>query len=102
MEKQKEALKPSIREYLLNGDYDDIRLIEVNTEKIDAEKAMSWSKENMTMEDFKALFISVFDVNAFSELIKTGKVSKKSMVKQGILSKVTRKDIRCFHPKESK
>ena len=96
----KEKIKEKVRGFLRNSDYPDVRLIEVNTEKIDNDTAMAWAEDNLTEEQYKSLFVRYFDANAFSEMIKDGLVSKKAMIKLGILTKTTRHDIRVYHEKE--
>jgi hypothetical protein len=96
---KKDSIKEEVRSLLHNSDYPDVRLVEVNTEKLDAEKAMKWAKKNLEPEQFKSLFVKLFDVNAFSNMIKEGHVNKQTMMKLEILTKTTRHDIRVYHDK---
>lgn len=77
--KESDKIKPDVLKILKVSTYKDVYLQKSKSISICEEEAVQWARENLNNDQYKSLFIKVFDPNKFHDLMAKEVIDRDSL-----------------------
>ncbi len=87
-----DKLKPEVMKILKLSNYPDVYIQESSSDQIDESAAIEWARENLKPDQFKGLFVKVFDPNRFHALLQSGDLDRDDLP-EGVITQKKRQAV---------